>query len=80
MCFYIAKFKTLRSNSIAILSFENLALSKSFQLDLPTVETTFAGMSFLMKSISPSPFLFQSIQNGIPKPSKKNRKNHLLSF
>ena len=73
MWFYIAMFKALRSNSIAIFSFENLTLSKSSQLDLSTVETTFAGMSFLMKSMSPSPFLFQSIRNGVPKPSKKSR-------
>ena len=37
-----------------------------------SVETTPVGISFLIKSIKPLPFLFRSRQNGAPNPSKEN--------
>ena len=52
--------------------FRKFNSKQKLSISLSSVETTFAGMSFLMKSVIPPPSLFRSRRNGVPKPSKKN--------
>ena len=68
-----------KNNSRVIFSFENVTLHK-LSIGLSYVETTFAGISFLMKSIIPPPFLYRYRRNGVPKLRKTGHpeKNHLL--